>query len=248
VPYLRGATGIAYDRDGIDGLPKSWSRLFEPDVQHPLKIALMDDLRYTLGSALIYLGHSPNSRNKAEIVAAGELLKRLAGREVYFESEHVAAMLADRTVDLALTRSADATKAMQQSVLYWREHGRRTMKERAKVLMALPEEGSITFRAGFVLLESTQNQSGAENFVNFMLRPRIAGRVSNQTFCATAVEYATPYVSRFIINSASYFFHPAGKDFRIDFVTAEVEEIYREVWEDVKRTLGARKYTPPARK
>lgn len=72
IPYLVGTTGLAYNKERIGEAPSSWAALGNPTLKG--RTTLLDDYREALGIALLYLGHSANSDNQAQVEAAGELL------------------------------------------------------------------------------------------------------------------------------------------------------------------------------
>ncbi len=261
VPYIWGSTGIGYNFLRIQGLPKSWGNLFEPksqEVDGQIKTSVLDDAHFTIGSALLYLKHSPNTTNPAEIEAAGELLLKVRNRIDYFENDHVKDLLAGVPVDRPLT--AKEMKAMSPEDLQIRqrddEHVRKllastggrpldlamawsadvtkAMKVNKKVRLSLPREGAIIFKDGFVIPRGAQRQAEAETFVNYLLRPEVAGAVTNESFYATTVPTAKPYVNRFIVNGPSYFIHPGGNKPFLDDNDSEADQIFQRVWAQVK--------------
>lgn len=209
------------------------------------KISVLDDAHFTIGSALLYMRLSPNTTNTAEIEGAGALLSKFRSQIDYFESDHVRDLLAGRPVvpkapgeppdrdldkllaslggkpiDLAMAWSGDVAKAMAVN---------------RQVRLSLPSEGSIIFKDCFAIPAKTQKQEEAEMFVNYLLRPEVAGAVTNYSCYATTVTTAKPYVDRFIINGPTYFLHPAGKDAFLDDNNEASDRVFDRVWREVKR-------------
>jgi spermidine/putrescine transport system substrate-binding protein len=71
VPYQWGTTGLLYNRAEI-GEITSWDAIFDPEFEG--RIAMIDDVRETLGAALMSLGYSINSTDEAELEEAQSLL------------------------------------------------------------------------------------------------------------------------------------------------------------------------------
>ena len=71
-PYAVTYTGFAYAKDKVpEGADvNSWSILANEALKG--RISLLDDMREVIGAGLMYLGHSVNSENPAEIDAAVE--------------------------------------------------------------------------------------------------------------------------------------------------------------------------------
>ena len=92
-PYQWGMTGIGY-RNGnpafADGPPNSWAYLFEPSLLEqtaPEGINVLNDQRELMAAALFFLGHSPNSTDRAELEAARDLILQAKPYWKTFNSE-----------------------------------------------------------------------------------------------------------------------------------------------------------------
>lgn len=270
VPYIWGATGIGYNADLVSGLPKSWSALFGPvepppdvanadaateknatkavplpsslapkDARQP-QITVLDDARFALGSALIAMGRSPATNNRAEIEKAGQLLIRLIQRGAKFESNLVPEKLSANQIDLGMAWSGDVARVMlgdqwlREEEPSAGETGKRWIIANKKARLSLPQEGAIIFTDGFVIPASTTNRASAEAFLSYLFEPQIAAAVTNYSCYATTVKDSRTFVHRTILNGPSYFKHPSGakKNYLLDGSAAESE--YEEVWQKVK--------------
>jgi spermidine/putrescine-binding protein len=257
VPYIWGSTGIGYDCDRVMGLPKSWGALFAlqappriPDALRDFrpidKVAMLDDARFTLGSALIYLGHDPNSLNEREIDAAGRVLAQARDR-INYDSVDVPENLRTGAYGMVMAWTGDVTKALTG----YPAAAPTLLNPQPKMLpgnkalrIALPREGSIVFMDSFALPASCENIGAAHNFVSFFMRPHVAAKVTNYSFYATTVDGATPYVDRYLINGPSFFIHPSGKNFNLKDV-GEMDEYYRGVWEQLTGSYLSRPVAAP---
>jgi len=237
IPYVWGSTGIAYNISYVPRLPNRWSDLFT-DLQdvagEPLRVALLDDGRFSLGVALIALGHHPHTEDLAEIEAAGKLLASLSNRSVMLKTNQLVKGLEEESIHLALATSGDVTKAMRRN---------------KNVRLALPPEGSLLFRDTFVMPltpvekrrvdaggrpELTTRRENALQFLDYMLRPEVAGQVSNFSCYATTLPAARAYVDRWITNGAAYFINPAGKDIYLEELESAAPN-FEKVWPQVRR-------------
>ncbi len=85
VDYMWGTTGLGYNTAMIaERLPDapldSWSLLFDPKYAEKLQdcgIHILDSPEDVFQSALAYLGKDPDSKDAADIQAAGDLLKKV---------------------------------------------------------------------------------------------------------------------------------------------------------------------------
>jgi spermidine/putrescine-binding protein len=177
---------------------------------------------------LIYLKKSPNSASAADVEQAGEVLRRLRSQITYFESDNVAKLLANNSVDLAMAWTGDVTRAMLGDP----GDG---IPSNKKVRISLPREGAIIFRDCFAIPRAAENQAEAEEFVNYLLAPKVAADVTNYSLYATTVPKSRPLVDRFILNGPSFFEHPEGgkNNFTLDGVIA-IDDVYQRVWREVK--------------
>lgn len=236
LPYIWGSTGIAYNIDKVDAIPRHWSDLFDRSSKRDdekIRIALLDDGRFTLSAALIYLGYSPNTRVLAEIEAAGQLVRSLRSRVDSLESGMMADKLASGSIHLALAWSGDVTSAM------------RTNKS---IRLQLPVAGSVTFKDCFVLpytpaeklaassgqgVRWTERQADAARFLNYLLEPEVAAKVTNYSCFATTLTAARKFVNRNILNGAAYFMNSNGKDFPLEQADTQNGDFQR-VWSEVR--------------
>ena len=197
IPYAWGATGIGYDVDRVDGLPSSWSAIFEARprrderntlIDRPLqRVMMLDNARFTLGSMLLYLGDSPNTTDAAAVHRAADRLVKLyrlaesdeTGDRYYkivFGEDEIPHLLRNGGLGLSMTWSADVTDAMFDLM---REDGAGnevvTTPGNPRVRLALPEEGSIVFRDSFMIPMQAHHMSpvdtGQEGEVDWSIDP-----------------------------------------------------------------------------
>jgi spermidine/putrescine transport system substrate-binding protein len=224
------------------------------------RIAVLDDARFALGSALIYLKRPLATAGKTEIEEAGELIKSLGDEIIYIDGDNIPGLLARNELEMnfVMAWSGDATRAMRGFTAIDDRQQKVEAKidnifvKNSQVRLALPAEGSLLFRDCFVVPRNAENQAGAEKFINFLLRPDIAGKVSNYSCYANTLrrEKVMPYVDRFVANSASYFTNPAGSKFNVTFddIPTGMEPVYRSVWLGVKASLkNTTQQYPPIR-
>lgn len=248
VPYIWGATGIGYDSDRVVGLPKSWSALFNMpppprmldqlvDFRPINGVSVLDDARFTMGSALIAIKKDPNTRNEKVLDEVVQLLKEAPIQS--FDTDDVALKLCSGEAGLAMAWSADVTHAMQGVQV----DAKTKLPGNKRVRIALPREGSIVFRDSFAIPAHAKNVEGAHALINFFLQPQVAAAVTNYSFYATTVESASAYVERYIVNGPSYFIHPAGQNTWLKDI-GEDEQMYEAKWKEVKDYFAARQTGP----
>lgn len=257
VPYIWGAVGLGYQAKATSVLPKSWAAFFKPPAsrgKNPFNLSILDDGRVALASALLYAGVPPQNASEKQIEEAGNLIIGIKDRITYFESDNVAELLAEDKVQLAMAWSGDVCKAMlgwpspfstkesasEQST----DKSEGKFKRNISVRLALPLEGTVLFQDSFAIPKLAAYQSEAEEFVNFLLSPETAAKVTNFSLYANTITASRPDIHRFILSGPSYFRNPTGKsgNFAIE-LPASIDTIYSRVWHRVKATISG---PPPA--
>ena len=151
----------------------------------------------------------------------------------------------NKDVDIAISWSSDATTVMLGS-----REKEPYIERNLKIRFAVPEEGTIVSRICFVLPADSPNPDEAEKFLDYLLRPDVAGRVTTYCRCATTVIGASTFVDGRILNSPAYFKHPTpgktstfGKPTRRSSFTPAIPKSlatdtdYSIAWESVRRAV-----------
>lgn len=164
LPYQWGTLGIGYNLEVTGKEIDSWAAMFTP--QYAGKIAWMDDTRYTIGAVLMFLGYDPNTLNEAEINQTRDFLIQQRDTIAAFAPDTGQALLNQGEVDLAFEWSGDILQVM---------------KENPDLRYVIPKEGSIIWTDNLAIPQQAAHQPLAEQFINFILEPRIAAQISNFT-------------------------------------------------------------------
>ncbi|MGI9049467.1 MAG: polyamine ABC transporter substrate-binding protein, partial [Rubrobacteraceae bacterium] len=110
VPYQWGTTGILYNKKKV-GKIETWDPLWDPKYRG--KIAMIDDVRETLGAALYRRGYSVNTTDPKKLKEAEDELKKqkplLRG---YFASTEVRPLVVNGDVLLGHVYSGDGFTAV----------------------------------------------------------------------------------------------------------------------------------------
>jgi spermidine/putrescine transport system substrate-binding protein len=175
LPYGWGAVGIFYNKKAIPEL-KSWQQFFDYAAANPGKVALLDDLRETLGVGLIMTGASVNSTNPDEIAKAEEFILK--------QKPNVAAFAYDT---LPLVTSGDLAAA------HWYVGATLNVNQNPDLLgFIVPEEGATMYQEDICMLANAPNRDNALKFLEFMMRPDISAlnteRLSNGSVNLKAIE------------------------------------------------------------
>lgn len=165
IPYLASATGIAYnDLYFAKGSITRWSDLWEPRFNDQL--LMLDDVREVFSMALLSLKDSPNTTDPQQIKAAYNLLLRLLPNIKLFNDEAVKAIYIDEDATVGMAWSGDIFLANQDN---------------PHLHFVYPEEGFVIALDSMVIPRHAPHLANAYKFINFILRPDVAARISQAT-------------------------------------------------------------------
>jgi spermidine/putrescine transport system substrate-binding protein len=156
LPYAWGAVGVFYNKEEA-GEIESWEDFFAlPDKGK--KITMLDDLRETIGVALINLGYSVNTTDSEELKEAEAWLLERKDKISAFSYDIV-----------PLVQSGDIAAAHWYvgATLY-------TLQEPDKLGFVIPEEGATMYQEDICVLKSAPNKENAIRFLEFYMQPEIA--------------------------------------------------------------------------
>lgn len=153
LPYTWTTAGIAVNRDLYRGSVKGWKDLLNNDELKG-KIALLDDVRETMGAALLLHGFSVNSTQPEEVKKAKDTLLAAKKNIKMFSSDTVD-ILSNKEVVAAQTYSSDAQQA--------------AAKTSGKIEFITPIEGATIAIDNLVILKGAKNLQAAHKLINFLL-------------------------------------------------------------------------------
>ena len=168
LPYAFGAVGIFFNREEAGDIT-SWEDFFAlPDKGK--KITMLDDLRETIGVALIMNGYSVNSSDSDELKMAEEwLLER---------KDRISAFTYD-IVPLVQAGDIAAAHWYVGATIY-------TLEEPDRLGFVIPEEGATMYQEDICVLASAPNKESAVRFLEFYMQPEIAALNTLQQVNGTA--------------------------------------------------------------
>lgn len=220
VPYMTGTTGIAYRESAVPDFQNSWAVYDRADLKG--RMTLLDDMRETLGAALKLLGYSLNTTNEAEILEAGEVVKRWKQNIATFENEGYKPGIASREFHVVHGYSGDVMQVIDEN-------------EDDDIVYTLPKEGFSLWVDDMVIPLEADNVELAEKFIDFMHDPEIAAANMNFNWyvCPNTEAVAmvddeikedpTIFITDDLLENAEQIMPLAGD-----------REKYVKVWDDVK--------------
>ena len=220
LPYQWGTMGIGYNIKATGGEIDSWSALFDPKYEG--RVALLDDVRATLGVALLSLGYELNTTNPDEIAEAKDFLIENGDAIAAFAPDTGQILLSQGEVDLTVEWSGDIFQVME---------------ENPDLLYVIPKEGTMVWVDAMAIPKDAPHQQLAEKFINFILEPEVGAKVSN------FIQFATPNkaaVDKGLINAEDLQdpgIYPTAETFaRLQYLVdvGEATPLYDQAWTEVK--------------
>jgi len=170
IPYLWGTSAIVInDKYFAKGAVTSWADLWNSRLRDQL--LLLDDTREVFSMALIVLGYSANDTNPDHIKQAYEKLKQILPNVKLFNDEAVQNIYIDEDVTIGMGWTGDIFQANQ---------------ENSHVQYVYPKEGFVISMDNLAIPVGAQHVENAYKFINFLLRPDVAAKISME------IGYASP--------------------------------------------------------
>lgn len=168
VPYMWGATGIAYNRSAA-APPESWSGLWENRFAG--RITMLDDPAEVIGACLKKIGVSVNSVDAVELDRA----RREALRQKPLLRAYLNAEVRDQLV------AGDVLAAQ-----LWATTAQQAIVGSTGLAFVFPSEGFPRYSDNAVILKESVRPELAHTFINYLLRPEVAAAIVTTTQTATA--------------------------------------------------------------
>jgi spermidine/putrescine transport system substrate-binding protein len=218
VPFQWGVTGIGWV-EGAAQPPRSWKEFFDAakNGRHG-KVSLLDDRREVLGAALLALGHSPNSRDAAEIRAAAALVASARPHVAKFDSDDPATSLVAGEIGLAQGWSGMFAV------------GRR---DDPRVSFLVPSEGTFTYVDNWAIPKGARQVELAHAFIDFCLRPQVAARLVTSKLYASCNEAAKAHLAPEVLSGITY---ESGAGVKLHWVedVGPAGDVYTAAWDELR--------------
>ncbi|MBS6611327.1 MAG: spermidine/putrescine ABC transporter substrate-binding protein [Peptoniphilus harei] len=170
VPYFWGTVGIVYNKAEVKDKVDSWDILW--DKKYKDQIIMYNSQRDTIGVALKRLGYSLNSTNEKELEEAKKSLIEQKPLVYAYLDDDGRDVIVQGDANLSVMYSGDALLMMDQN---------------EDLDYVIPKEGSNIWYDSMVIPKNAKNVSGAEKFIDYMLRPEVQAK--NAEYC---VGYTSP--------------------------------------------------------
>lgn len=194
VPWMWGTTGIGYNDATVrqimpDAPVDSLKLLFDPAVVSKFQncgVVILDSPTDVIPAALDYLGRDPDSKTKADLDAATDLLMKIRPFVRKWHSSEYINDLANGDACLAFGFSGDIKQAARRAAEAHKSY---------KVVYSIPREGSQVWIDTWAIPADAEHVDAAERFLDFTLRPDVAALNTNKIGYANAVPASKPLIN-----------------------------------------------------
>lgn len=226
VPFQWGVTGIGFSTkavsaNGAGAAPASWADFFDGAKIAAWKgrVSCLDDGREVLGAALLALGHSPNTRDAAQIAAARDKVLAMKAQIANFDSS-----------DFHTSLSTGQTVAAQG----WNGQFAGAAAENADIAFVVPKEGAFRYVDNWAIPKGAREKALAETFIDFLLRPEVAAKLVNLKRYASPNEAAKKLIDPAILSGMSYSEGDASKLHWVEALPDDIAKLYADAWTAIK--------------
>jgi spermidine/putrescine transport system substrate-binding protein len=218
VPFLWGTTGLGINVELLGDVEPSWALVFDPEVAGnlPGRILLLDDVRETMGAALHWLGHSPNSTDEDELQAAADVIATARAWTAAYNSDLYADLLVSGEVVVSLGYSGNFLDAFDGD---------------ERFAYVVPKEGATLWTDNLAILATAPHPCTAHTFLDFILRPEQGARLTNYISYPSPNALAAPFVDPEILEDPAVYPDAATLE-RLEFLrdTGDMEIRYTDLF------------------
>ncbi len=235
VPYMHAINGFAYNVDMIKArMPNapvdSLDMIFKPEIVSKFAdcgVTFLDSAADTLMLALQYLKLDPNTTNPQDYKAAEELLLKVRPYIRSFDSSEYLNALANRELCVAMSWSSDYALSRARA---------RAVGVNVNLAFTVPREGANQNFTSMLIPVGSPHPDAAYQFINFMLRPDVIAKITNEIYYGNDNLAARPLVDPAILNDPTLYATPEieARLFRSSEASAATERIRTRTWTRVK--------------
>ncbi|MTV25002.1 spermidine/putrescine ABC transporter substrate-binding protein [Nitriliruptoraceae bacterium ZYF776] len=181
VPYQWGTTGLGLNTSVVGDDPEAtWAWLFDESMAGDLRVSMLDDPRETMGAALYYLGHDPNTTDEAQLEEAAELIADAGDWTRTYTS--------DQYAELLLAGETDVAHGFSGNILD------NIAEEEEDYVYVIPDEGATVWTDNMAILADAPHPCTAHTFIDFILDAENGAQLSNWTYYASPNEAAMEFL------------------------------------------------------
>jgi len=197
-PYMWGTVGIAINKPQAEAafggpIPETWDLFFNPKLTSRFTscgVSALDAANETLTILLNYKGHSLKRSSPRRIEQMGSILDALRPNLRYVDDERYLVDIKEGKLCLSIAWAGEALQA--------REAGQ-------PIEFFIPREGSVMFLDTMVIPANAPHLENAYQFINYMMRPEIAARMTEGLHFANYNLQAAKFLAPSVANDRSIY-------------------------------------------
>jgi spermidine/putrescine transport system substrate-binding protein len=167
VPYMHSATGIVYSKE-VSRPPLAWTDLWTDSYQR--RVTMLDDPAEVFAACLKLMRCSINSGDERQLKKARDLAMR--------QKPLLRAYLNEEVRDQVV--AGDVLVAQM-----WAQVAQVAMDNSGRLAFAFPKEGFALYADNASILRESKHSELAHEFLNYLLRPRVAAAICEEMRTAT---------------------------------------------------------------
>ena len=217
-----GTTGFVYRTDMVKEKPASWRDFFDlAKGQYSKKVTVLDGAPEVVGSALVMLGHSYNTEDKAELDQAKKELLALKPHLLAITSTEYKQMLIAGRAAMSLGWNGDGAAVVA--------------KKPAEYVVA--EEGGEFWVDSYVIPKGANNPAAAHAWINFCYEPKNNATETEYTYYGSPLkrDLLEGVLDKAVLGNETVFPPPAIVDkLTVADPSPEGERIRNRIWTEFK--------------
>lgn len=235
VPYLHAINGFAYNVAMVrarmrDAPVDSLDLIFKPEnIQRfaDCGVTFLDSAEDVLQLALVYLHLDPNTSRPEDYAAAEALILKVRPYIKTFDSAEYLNTLANQETCIAMSWSSDYAVSMARM---------RQAGIDVKLAFTVPKEGANATYSAMLVPVDAPHVEEAHAFLNFLLRPEVIAKITNETHYANENLAARAFVEPEILNDPTLYMTPEimKRLYLTSEVSATTERMRTRIWTRIK--------------
>jgi len=235
VPYLHAINGFAYNvamvRERMPDAPvESLDLIFKPENIRRFAdcgVTFLDSAEDVLQLALVYLHLDPNTARAEDYAAAEALILTVRPYIRTFDSSEYLNSLANQETCIAMSWSSDYAVSMARM---------RQAGIDVRLAFTVPKEGANATYSAMLIPVDAPHVAEAHEFLNFLLRPDVIAKITNETHYANENLAANPLVDPAILHDPTLYITPeiAQRLYLTSEVSAATERVRTRTWTRIK--------------
>ena len=182
-PYLSGTTGVAVNVKHVPEGADSWAILWDESLSG--RIAMLGNNFEVVAAASMKLGYGIVPATEAQFAAVeAELMRQRPLLKGYLDIDKLAEGLAGGEIWAAQIYSGDARGAMEKN---------------PDLRYFVPREGATRWTDMIMMHRSSAHSKEVHAFIDYLNRPEVMARLSEELYCATTNSEAKALVSKEIL-------------------------------------------------